>query len=57
MGAVVCGISSVRRIVCPFQYEVESIVNLAPCFEPVSAGFLYEGDKLMYSVTAPDPWM
>jgi hypothetical protein len=38
-----------------FHLAVLSIVILAPCFEPVSAEFLNEGERLTYLETAPDP--
>ena len=46
IAAVVWGINSVLRIVCPFQYEVLSSVIFAPWVLPESAGFLYDGDRL-----------
>jgi hypothetical protein len=55
IAAVVWGINSVLRIVCPFQYAVLSRVNLAPCLLPESAGFLYDGERFIYEVTADDP--
>lgn len=57
MPAEVWGMSSVRRMFWPFQYAVLVSEILAPCLDVVSAGFLYDGDRLTYSVTAPDPWM
>lgn len=38
--ALVCGISSMRLMFCPFQYAVESSVKRAPCLEIESAAFL-----------------
>jgi hypothetical protein len=36
-----------------FHLAVLSMVIFAPCFEPVSPEFLYEGLKLTYLETAP----
>lgn len=34
-----------------------SFVIWIPCFEPVSAGFLYELPKFTYELVEPEPWM
>jgi hypothetical protein len=44
-------------VLTEFHLAVLSIVTLAPCFEPVSAVFLNEGERLTYLETVPDPWM
>jgi hypothetical protein len=44
-------------VLTEFHLAVLSIVILAPCFEPVSAEFLNDGERLTYLETAPDPWM
>jgi hypothetical protein len=55
MAAVVCRIGSVQRMDWPFQKEVLSSVILTPMLPSESAGFLYEGEKLIYAMTADGP--
>lgn len=54
---MVCGMISVRSIVCPFQNAVPSIVVLTPFASLVSAGFLFASLTSRYLAVAPEPWM
>jgi hypothetical protein len=48
------GVNLVTRLLTEFHLAVLSIVIFAPCFEPVSPEFLYDGLRLTYLETAPD---